>query len=309
MRCGPAGRRCGRPAPWPTGPARASTRRRSAWPWSCSRWSTPTRPVCCSPPTRPTGVATRRSSGPPGGWASRWSAGWSTPTTWWCDAGDGRVLSRQTADKAVLTVYAEHGTEQRPVPAERRTRPVLDDAAAVELAAHRRPHRGAFRRPAGHRVGPRRWRVLRRAVPADHGPAGPDRPDPDRLDGARPDGVLRAGQHRRAAARPAHAAVRRPDRRLGHTLAAGAVTGGAGPRRGASGGRRAAHHQRLRLLPLRPRRDGPDDAGTPRRHAVAAPTRGARCPGPLAQLLAPALRRGARPVARGRAGRALRPNS
>jgi rifampicin phosphotransferase len=48
--------------------------------------------------------------------------------------GEGRVLSRQTADKAVLTGYAEHGTEQRPVPAERRTRPVLDDAAAVELA-------------------------------------------------------------------------------------------------------------------------------------------------------------------------------
>jgi phosphoenolpyruvate synthase/pyruvate phosphate dikinase len=30
-RCVPAGRRCGPPAPWPTGPDRASTRRRSAW--------------------------------------------------------------------------------------------------------------------------------------------------------------------------------------------------------------------------------------------------------------------------------------
>ena len=31
-----AGRRCGPRAPWPTGPARASTRPRSAWPWSSS---------------------------------------------------------------------------------------------------------------------------------------------------------------------------------------------------------------------------------------------------------------------------------
>jgi phosphohistidine swiveling domain-containing protein len=50
------------------------------------------------------------------------------------DAGTGRVLSRRTADKEVMTVYGEHGTKERPVPAARRREPVLDDAAAAELA-------------------------------------------------------------------------------------------------------------------------------------------------------------------------------
>ncbi len=47
----------------------------------------------------------------------------------------GRVRSRTTADKAVMTVYADAGTEDRPVPPQRRRLPVLDDAAAVELAS------------------------------------------------------------------------------------------------------------------------------------------------------------------------------
>ncbi|MBC8092484.1 MAG: phosphoenolpyruvate synthase, partial [Pseudonocardia sp.] len=44
------------------------------------------------------------------------------------------VLSRHTADKREMTVYSPTGTEQQPVPAQRRTAPVLDDAAAIELA-------------------------------------------------------------------------------------------------------------------------------------------------------------------------------
>ncbi|WP_139003374.1 PEP/pyruvate-binding domain-containing protein [Arthrobacter crystallopoietes] len=52
------------------------------------------------------------------------------------DAGTGRVLSRRTADKETMTAYAEHGTREQPVPAERRHRPVLDDRAAAELARH-----------------------------------------------------------------------------------------------------------------------------------------------------------------------------
>lgn len=50
------------------------------------------------------------------------------------DRRRGTVTSRVTADKAVLTVPTEHGTAERPVAPELRTRPVLDDAAAVELA-------------------------------------------------------------------------------------------------------------------------------------------------------------------------------
>jgi phosphohistidine swiveling domain-containing protein len=46
----------------------------------------------------------------------------------------GPLLSRDTADKAVMTSYAATGTEELPVPAERRAEPVLDDRAAIELA-------------------------------------------------------------------------------------------------------------------------------------------------------------------------------
>ncbi|KRE71620.1 PEP/pyruvate-binding domain-containing protein [Arthrobacter sp. Soil762] len=52
------------------------------------------------------------------------------------DAGTGAVLSRRTADKAVMTVYAEHGTREQPVAAARRRAPVLDDRAAAELAGY-----------------------------------------------------------------------------------------------------------------------------------------------------------------------------
>jgi phosphoenolpyruvate synthase/pyruvate phosphate dikinase len=52
------------------------------------------------------------------------------------EAGTGSVLSRRTADKAIMTVYAEHGTREQPVPADRRRQPVLDDRAAAELAGY-----------------------------------------------------------------------------------------------------------------------------------------------------------------------------
>ena len=51
------------------------------------------------------------------------------------DAGTGRVLSRRTADKEVMSVSAEHGIREQPVPALRRRQAVLDDAAAAELAS------------------------------------------------------------------------------------------------------------------------------------------------------------------------------
>ena len=46
----------------------------------------------------------------------------------------GRVRSRVTADKAVMTVPVDQGTTQGQVPADRRTRPVLDDEAVAALA-------------------------------------------------------------------------------------------------------------------------------------------------------------------------------
>ncbi|WP_132432252.1 PEP/pyruvate-binding domain-containing protein [Pseudonocardia endophytica] len=51
------------------------------------------------------------------------------------DAATGAVLSRTVADKTVMTVPTPTGTEERPVPPERRRAPVLDDDAVRELAA------------------------------------------------------------------------------------------------------------------------------------------------------------------------------
>ncbi|WP_406633659.1 PEP/pyruvate-binding domain-containing protein [Pseudarthrobacter quantipunctorum] len=52
------------------------------------------------------------------------------------DAGTGAVVSRRTASKDVMTVYAENGTREQPVAAARRREPVLDDREAAELAGH-----------------------------------------------------------------------------------------------------------------------------------------------------------------------------
>jgi len=47
----------------------------------------------------------------------------------------GRVRSRATAEKAVMTVATGAGTQERPVPDDRRSRPVLTDTEAAALAA------------------------------------------------------------------------------------------------------------------------------------------------------------------------------
>ena len=52
------------------------------------------------------------------------------------DTHTGTVLTRQTADKELMTVLTEDGTAEEKVAEDRRRAPVLDDAAAAELAAH-----------------------------------------------------------------------------------------------------------------------------------------------------------------------------
>jgi phosphohistidine swiveling domain-containing protein len=56
-----------------------------------------------------------------------------TPDALIVDKASGAVLERQTADKQVMTVRVNGGTEEQPVPAELRRAPVLDDKAAAEL--------------------------------------------------------------------------------------------------------------------------------------------------------------------------------
>ncbi len=57
-----------------------------------------------------------------------------TPDTLIVDKATGRVLTRETADKQMMTVRLDSGTEEQPVPEEKRRAPVLDDDQAAELA-------------------------------------------------------------------------------------------------------------------------------------------------------------------------------
>jgi len=57
-----------------------------------------------------------------------------TPDTIIVDKGTARVLERQTADKQVMTVRVDGGTEEQPVPETLRRAPVLSDEQAAALA-------------------------------------------------------------------------------------------------------------------------------------------------------------------------------
>jgi len=57
-----------------------------------------------------------------------------TPDTLIIEKASGKVLSRETADKQVMTVRIEGGTEEQPVPEAMRRAPVLSDSEASKLA-------------------------------------------------------------------------------------------------------------------------------------------------------------------------------
>ncbi|HVO68775.1 MAG TPA: PEP/pyruvate-binding domain-containing protein [Aggregatilineaceae bacterium] len=57
-----------------------------------------------------------------------------TPDTLTLDKASGRVLSRDTADKHVMTVPGDGGTREQPTPDSLRRAPVLEDDAATDLA-------------------------------------------------------------------------------------------------------------------------------------------------------------------------------
>jgi rifampicin phosphotransferase len=59
-----------------------------------------------------------------------------TPDSIVVEKGSGRVLSRETANKEVMTVYTEGGTAERPVPEALRRQPVLDDETAATLTRY-----------------------------------------------------------------------------------------------------------------------------------------------------------------------------
>ncbi len=59
--------------------------------------------------------------------------GMVTPDTLIVDKATGHVLTRETADKQVMTVRLGSGTEEQPVPETKRSAPVLSDEQAAEL--------------------------------------------------------------------------------------------------------------------------------------------------------------------------------
>ena len=59
-----------------------------------------------------------------------------TPDSVVVEKATGRIISRETADKEVMTVYTQDGTEERPVPEARRRQPVHDDEMAAEMARY-----------------------------------------------------------------------------------------------------------------------------------------------------------------------------
>src|SRR5829696_8716181 len=59
-----------------------------------------------------------------------------TPDSIVVDKDSGCVISRETADKEAMTVYAEDGTAERSVPEAQRRKPVLDDEMAAQLVRY-----------------------------------------------------------------------------------------------------------------------------------------------------------------------------
>jgi pyruvate,water dikinase len=93
---------------------------------------------------------------------------------------DGTIVSREIADKAVMTVYADQHTEERPVPADQRKQPVLREAEAIELAGvgtRIENHFGAPQDIEWARAAGRFWIVQARpitALPEVEGPVPTD---------------------------------------------------------------------------------------------------------------------------------------
>src|SRR5215204_5793302 len=59
-----------------------------------------------------------------------------TPDSMVVEKGSGRVISRETANKEVMTVYTEGGTAERPVPEALQRQPVLDEEAVATLSRY-----------------------------------------------------------------------------------------------------------------------------------------------------------------------------
>ena len=107
----------------------------SGSPSSCSGWPTPSRSGVMFTANPSNGRRDQLVIGAAWGLGESVVGGTVSTDDHVVDTASGAVLSRTVADKAVMTVPTATGTEERPVPPERRRAPVLDDDAVRELAA------------------------------------------------------------------------------------------------------------------------------------------------------------------------------
>ena len=76
--------------------------------------------------------------------------GMVTPDTLIVNKQTGAILTREIADKQVMTVLLRDGTEEQPVPEKKRRAPVLSDAQVAELVRLGVRDRGALRHAHGY---------------------------------------------------------------------------------------------------------------------------------------------------------------
>ena len=272
--------------------------RRSRWPSSCRRWSVANGADAAGVLFTANPTTGRRDEVVV---AAAWGLGEAvvsgavTTDDAVVEKATGRVRSRATADKAVMTVATGGGTAQRPVPAPQRTRPVLDDAELAALAAlgvrieewFGTPQDVEWARAGGTFAIVQARPVTALPEPAAAPPTDWTVPDPTAV-------YVRASIVEQ---------LPDPLTPLFAELVDGSVTRSLqalmgellGPGRGARGRRRAADRQRLRLLPLQPLRHAARCCGRPRRRcALLARRRTGQRAGPLARAGTSALRAGGR---------------
>ena len=217
-----------------------------------------------------------------------------TPTTGRRQGGRADPLAAASRTRRSMTVYAADGTEERPVPAERRRRPVLDDAAAAELARlgqRIEDHFGAPQDIEWARAGGRLLACVQSrpitALPEPEADPPTDWPVPD------PTALyFRASIVEQLPDPLSPLFADLVDGSVTRSLQAlfGELLGrGRDPRRR----RRPADHQRLRLLPLQPRRHAPADAAQPARRSRSCHRRAGGAQGRWRDYAHSALPRGA----------------